>query len=233
MTNNVHTGIPPVLRRYASPAAVRLTALCATFEDLQTALRCCERLVSELTAPSTPVGRGGEGEHPLRAGPPDDVLVEALWTLALLSYARCFRLGIDPETGSGLTEDDVAATHPESEVLEWHAVLLRLRDHYADVAVNPREQFSVGVAQDTVGRASGVAVTSNRQPLVDDVTVRQMGAIAYALSVVVDTRIAKAQSTLFDNVKDVPGRDLDKLEPLEVAASDPAEGDRVQTGPQS
>lgn len=221
MTNHTQNGAPSVLRREQSPAASRLAALCATFEDLQTALRCCERLVSELTAV-----RG-----PLRA-PTDDVLVEAVWTLALLSYARCFHAEANPGTGPGLTEEDVTATHPGSKVLEWHTVLLRLRDHYADVAVNPREHFSVGVAQNTVGRASGVAVTSTREPLVDEVTVRQMGAIAYALSVVVDARIAEGQSALFEKVKDLPAADLDKREPLEVAP-DPVEGDPASTDLQS
>ena len=76
---------------------------------------------------------------------------------------------------SAAPEDDVAATQPGAEVLEWHRVLLRLRDHYADPAVNPRERFSVGVAQDADGAAAGVAITSVRQPLVDDLTVRQTG----------------------------------------------------------
>lgn len=218
MTNHVQNGAPSVLRRDQSPAAASLAALCATFEDLQTALRCCERLVSELTAVRAP----------LLADPTDDVLVEAVWTLALLSYARCFHARADSGTGPGLTEEDVTATHPGSKVLEWHAVLLRLRDHYADVAVNPREHFSVGVAQDSGGLASGVAVTSTREPLVDEVTVRQMGAIAYALSVVVDARIAEGQSALFEEVKDVPAGDLDKREPFEVVP-DAADRDRPPT----
>ena len=78
-------------------------------------------------------------------------------------------------------------------MLEWHRLLLQLRDHYADPAVNPRERFSVGVAQDAHGTPSGVAITSARQPLVDDLTVRQTGAIAYALSGLVNERIESRQ----------------------------------------
>ena len=61
------------------------------FEDLQTVLRCCERLVTEFAV---------EGE-------PDAVVVEAVWTTALLSYARCFAA-----TGKAvaLTENDVTTT---------------------------------------------------------------------------------------------------------------------------
>src|SRR3712207_7458889 len=43
------------------------------FEDLQHVLRCCEHLVGALARPDA-----------------DGALVEALWTGALLAYARCF-----------------------------------------------------------------------------------------------------------------------------------------------
>ena len=49
------------------------------------------------------------------------------------------------------------------------------------------------MTQDANGAASGVAITSARQPLVDDLTVRQTGAIAYALSGLVNERIEAQQ----------------------------------------
>lgn len=196
---------PAALRRLESAGAVALAGLAATLEDLQTALRCCERLVSQF-------GTGQDG--------PDDVAVEALWTTALLSYARCFS---DPGSGAGLTEDDVRATHPQGDMLSWHAILLQLRDHYADPSANPRERFSVGVAQDPHGAAGGIAITSARQPLVDEVTVRQTGAIAFALSAVVDQRIAAAQQTVFDEATRIPSADLDRLEQLDLAQPTPGQ----------
>ena len=211
--DSTHTEPPASLRRLESPAATELAVLCATFEDLQTVLRCCELLVASLASP--------EGEDTAHE-PPDPVVVEALWTVALLSYARCFPAGVGANGGTGapLTEDDVAATHPGAEVLEWHRVILRLRDHYADRAVNPRERFSVGVAQDDDGAARGVAVTSLRQPLVDELTVRQLGGIVYALSEVVDGRIAAGQAQLFADVQDVSPADLAKLTVLDLAGAD-------------
>ncbi len=190
---------PGVLRKVETPAAATLAALAATFDDLQMVLRCCERLMAEL-AP--------------RPGGPDVVAVEAIWTTALLSYARCFPAA---GSGAGLTEEDVRGTHAEADVVSWHAVLLQLRDHYADLTTNPREQFSVGVAQDPAGAAGGIGITSARQPLVDDVTVRQTGAIAYALSALVDERIAAQQATVFSEVERMPRADLDRLVKLEVA----------------
>ena len=127
-----------------------------TFEELQMVLRCCERLVTEL----------GPGL------PPDPVVVEGVWTMALLSYARCFA---QRGTAAALGEDELTTVQPESDVLEWHKVLLQLREHYGDPTNSPRERFTVAVTQDADGAASGVAITSVKQPLVDEVTVRQLG----------------------------------------------------------
>lgn len=200
MDNEAASPAPPVnLRKVETPAAAALAALAATLDDLQMVLRCCERLMAELA--------------PRPAGP-DIVAVEAIWTTALLSYARCFPA---VAVSAGLTEDDVRATHTEADVLSWHAALLHLRDRYADPTANPREEFSVGVAQDPAGAASGIGITSATQPLVDEVTVRQTGAIAYALSTLVDERIAAQQATVFGAVQRLPRADLDRMVELVVA----------------
>ncbi|MDT4973161.1 MAG: hypothetical protein QOG22_3304 [Pseudonocardiales bacterium] len=202
MAESTSTMAPKALRRLDSPEAKALVDLVATFEELQTVLRCCERLVTALAA--------GDSV-------PDDVVVEAVWTMALLSYARCFTAG---EGGTALTEDDITAAKAHGDALEWHRVLLQLRAHYADPVVNPRERYSVGVAQDPSGAPSGVAITSGRQPLVDDLTVRQTGAIAYALSALVDERIAAQQEKVFAEVKDTPKSILDKLSQIEVVETE-------------
>ena len=133
--------------------------------------------------------------------------------MALLSYARCFNAG---EAGEALTEEDLTTAVPNGEVVEWHHVLTQLRDHHADPLVNPRERFSVGVTQDPDGAPTGVAITSVRQPLVDDLTVRQTGAIAYALSGLVNARIEAQQELLFGELKALAREDLDQLEPIDV-----------------
>jgi len=205
MTKSTPTVPPNDLRRLDTPGASALAELMARFEDLQTALRCCERLVSELAA--------GDNE-------PDEVLIEAIWTTALLSYGRCFSAD---GAGPALTEGDVSATQSSEEALTWHRVLLQLRDHYADPSANPREKFLVGVTQNPDGTASGVAITSGRQPLVDELTVRQTGAIAFGLSSLVNDRITARQEQVFGEVRESPKAALDKLARLEVAQPDEAE----------
>lgn len=168
---------PDVVRQLDMPAAGALADLAAVFDDLQAVLRCCERLVAALAVPA-----------------PDELTLETLWTTTLLSYARCFAPGAH---GMGLTTEDVTATELEGAVADWHGLLLRMRDHVADPAVNPRERFAVGVSQDAAGVAAGIAVTSTPQPRVDEVTVRQTGALAYALMRRVDARIEEHQRTVF------------------------------------
>jgi hypothetical protein len=191
MSNDVDTATPSVVRRLETPDALALADLAAIFEDLQTVLRSCERLLSELGSES-----------------PDPLTLEAFWTTAVLSYTRCFS---SRASGTGLAPDDVTETGINGDLLGWHKVLMQLRDHYTDPAVNPREGFSVGVSQDATGKANGVAVTSAQPPRVDDLTVRQTGAITYGLSRIVDQRIADRQAKVFAALSPMSKAELDKL----------------------
>jgi hypothetical protein len=198
--------VPSRVKLLRSPAALALADLAALFEDLQTSLTCCERLVQELAAAE-----------------PDELTLESFWTTAVLSYARCFAPG---PRGTGLTKDDVTATKLAGDVLGWHDALMQMRDRLVDPGVNPRESFSVGASQDTTGHAEGIAVASTRQPVVDEVSVRQTGAIAYALAGLVDGRLSAQQSVVFTAVGAMARPALDKLPVLHLEApgADPTQG---------
>lgn len=183
--------VPSRVKLLRSPAALALADLAGLFEDLQTVLRCCERLMTELAADE-----------------PDELALEAFWTTAVLSYGRCFSPG---PRGTGLTEQDVTATGLAGDVVGWHTVLMQLRDRAVDPVVNPRESFSIGASQDAAGHAEGIAVASTRQPGVDEVSVRQTGAVAYALSGVVDERITEQQGVVFAAVGAMARPALDVL----------------------
>ena len=171
---------------------------------------------------SLAVGAGG----PAGRGA-DPVTTEAVWTTALLSYARCFSAGDGTSDGratAGMRPPSPRTTWPPRSPAprRWSGTgsSCGCGTTTPTASVNPRERFSVGVAQDADGAAAGVAITSIRQPLVDDVTVRQMGAVAYALSAVVDARIGTGQERLFEDLKEVPPAELDQLATLDVALSD-------------
>ncbi|HEY3464586.1 MAG TPA: hypothetical protein VGL47_05600 [Amycolatopsis sp.] len=192
------TTSPSSARLLATPGALGLADLVAIFDDLQFTLKCCERLVAELARPRV-----------------DAVLVEALWVSALNSYARCFRTG---DRGLHLTVADVEATGVPGEVVEWHELLGRIRDFSLDGPVNPRETYAVGVSQSAEGQAAGVVVTSAPRPLVDDVTVRQTGRLAFELSRQVDTRIQEHQKTVFAAASKLTPAQLGALPTVEVVA---------------
>jgi hypothetical protein len=192
------TTTPSSARQLATPSALGLADLVAIFDDLQFTLKCCERLVAELAHPRV-----------------DAVVVEALWVSALNSYARCFRTG---DRGMGLTVADVNATEVPGEVAEWHALLGRIRDFSIDGPVNPRETYSVGVSQSSTGEASGMVITSAVQPLVDDVTVRQTGRLAFELSRLVDERIKEHQAKVFEAASKLTPAQLAALPDIEVAS---------------
>jgi hypothetical protein len=195
------SAVPTSIRRLdGNRDARRLACMVSAYDELQTVLRCCERLMTML-------GQGVEN--------PDDVGVEALWTLALLSYARAFTEG---DVGPALTESDLTAQGEDGEVLRWHRVLLRLRNQQADPRTNPRERYTVGVAQDGSGAANAVAVTSVRAPAVDTGAVRQAGAIAFPLCAVLDERIDSLQKKILATVRDLAPGKLNRMDVVEVAA---------------
>ncbi len=189
--------VPSAVRRLDGGEATELGALAAVFDDLQYALRCCEHLVGALARPDA-----------------DPALVEALWTGALVAYARCFS-----GRAKVLTDDDLAELKLDGDIAGFHRALLRLRDHYASRHTNPRETFTVGVAQRNNGAAAGVAVVGAPQPAVDDTTVRQLGRIAYGLSGLVDARMQAAQQKVHLLAQELDAARLTALPLMDVQVS--------------
>ena len=131
MTNAV--AAPSTVRRFEGAEAAELATQAAVFEDLQYVLRCCEHLVTALAPPQ-----------------PDTAFVEALWTGALVGYVRCFS-----GRQAVLTEADLKELQLDGDVTEFHDMIKKLRDHYASRHLNPRESFTIGVAQSNDGRPHG------------------------------------------------------------------------------
>lgn len=183
---------PTSVRRLDTPSAGELAGLASVFEDLQYALRCCEHVVSELS----------------RRGVPDAVLVEALWTGALLAYVRCF----SPRSAL-LTAADIDAVEQEheGEYKKLHDVLLHLRDHLASRHVNPREAFTIGAAQADDGTPTGIAVVSSPRPLVEEPTVRMLGRLAYHLAGRVDARMQELQRAVLGEAAALSPAELARL----------------------
>jgi hypothetical protein len=188
---------PSAVRRLDSAEAVELAGLAAVFEDLQYVLRCCEHLVSALATPE-----------------PDSALVEALWTGALVGYVRCFSART-----AVLSDADLTELKLDGDVAEFHGMIKKLRDHYASRHANPRESFSIGASQANDGRPTGVAVVSTPRPLVDDITVRLLGRVAYALSGLLDARMQATQARVLESAGGLSPTELSRLPLLHLADS--------------
>jgi len=208
------TAVPTAVRRISTPESAELANLASIFEDLQFVLKCCEELVARLARP----GRGDVT---------DDVVNHSLWTAALVAYVRCFSIG---KKRGGLTEQDLKETGLQGEVLEWHKMLCRLRDHLTTSSANPRERFVIGAAQDAEGRANGIAIVSTPLPAVEELAVRQTGRLAMELTTLVDRRMGEQQRAVFESARGMSVRLLNslpevRLDAAEEVRTDPREAD--------
>lgn len=196
------TQTPTVVRQLSTPESAELAELASIFEDLQFVLKCCEELVARLARPAE-----------------DDVVSHALWSAALIAYARCFP---DDTRRGGLTEQDLTDTGLRGEVLEWHKMLRQLRDHLTSTSANPRERFTVGAAQDADGRANGIAIVSSPLPSVEELAVRQTGRLALELTKLVDERMGSQQRSVFESARGMSVRLLNSLPEVRLEGDDPS-----------
>jgi hypothetical protein len=116
-----------------------------------------------------------------------------------------------------LPDADVNELGLDGDVGEFHAMVKKLRDHYASRHLNPREAFTIGAAQANDGRPTGVAVVSTPRPLVDDVTVRLLGRVAYALSGLLDKRMQQSQERVLEAAGRLSPGELSRLPLLHLS----------------
>lgn len=136
-----------------------LADLGAIAQDLGATMQTCSKLKELLSEDSK-----------------DNILIEALWTCALIRYARCFvegkRFGLSESIFAGLQGDPV----------EVHRYYMNLRNKHIAHSVNPFEQMEVGLVlspNDSENRAViGVATLAMRQISLDIQGVHQLGMLA-------------------------------------------------------
>ena len=149
------------------PSAQLLADQASIIQDLQFVMDCCKRLLTELAKP--------EEDR-------DAVLPQALWSSALVAYARCFGKG----KRFGLTIEDVRKLPLHGAVMKFHKWVLGERDKLTAHPANPFEMARVGAAlsppEQAGRRVEGIAIFSASHVLIDDVGVRQLGGLASELA---------------------------------------------------
>jgi hypothetical protein len=149
------------------PSARVLADQASVIQDLQFAMDCCKRLLTELAK--------AEEER-------DPLMPLALWSSAVLAYGRCFGKG----KRFALSAEDVKNLPLHGAVMKFHTWVLEERDKLAARAADPAAAAKVGAAlsppekQDR--RVEGIVIFASSHVLIDDTGVRQLGGLASELA---------------------------------------------------
>jgi hypothetical protein len=185
------------------PSAQVLADQASIISDLQFVMECCKRLLSELVTP--------EEER-------DPVVPQALWSAALVAYARCFGKG----KRFGLTAEDIQALPLRGEVMKYHKWVIAERNRLTTHSTNPFEAAKVGAALSLPGqptrRVEGIAVLSTSHVLVDDTGVRQLGGLASELAKQTAEKAKHQQDVVLADAQQIDIAALDKLPRLHAGS---------------
>ena len=83
------------------------------------------------------------------------LLNRALWSSALVAYARCFATG----KRLGLNDDDVQRVSGGNEAIKFHRKMLDLRNKHIAHSVNPLEFIKIGIMVGSLSRDDEEGVT--------------------------------------------------------------------------
>lgn len=183
-------------------AALRLADLGSVLQDLTYVMGCCERLVPLLDSDDA-----------------DSVLVEALWSAAVVGYSRCFatgkRLGLD---------EDVLEDLP-GEPLELHRYVRDMRDKRIAHSVNPFEQVRVGAVLPAPGAAraevEGIATLAMRHISTTVDGVKGLRKLAHTLRARVAELGQEAETEALAEARAIPVAEHYRKPDMRVTAPGP------------
>ena len=159
--------VPGLTVALDTPSARILADQASVVQDLQFVMDCCKRLLAELAR--------SEKDR-------DGVVPQALWSSALVAYARCFGRG----GGSGLVAEDVRSLPLQGAVMKFHEWVIEQRDKLTAHPADPFEAAKIGVALSPAGQkerqVEGIAIFSTSHVLIDGTGVQQLGGLASELA---------------------------------------------------
>jgi hypothetical protein len=183
------------------PSAHVLADQASTIQDLQFVMDCCKRLLTELAKP--------EEER-------DAVVPQALWSSAVVAYARCF----GKSGRSGLATADVRNLPLQGAVMKFHKWVIEERNKLTAHPANPFDGAKVGAGLSPPGRAEqrveGVAIFSANRVLIDAIGVRQLGGLASELAKQTAEKAQKQQDLVLSDAQQLGIDRLSHLPPLRM-----------------
>lgn len=152
------------------------------------------------------------------------VVTRALWTAALITYARCFGKG---GKRTKLTEDDVLRTPNGEQSLRFHRDMIKIRDKHVAHSVNGMETIKIGAM---VGRlrptddedVTGMAAVYGIETAVDNETMAKLADLANELLNTVMARAEAMAPAVYESVRAV-GVDVVKTWPEVVYQRGPVD----------
>jgi len=166
-TDDTSPKVPGLTVALDIPSARILADQASIIQDLQFVMDCCKRLLTELDRP--------EDDR-------DGVVPQALWSSALVAYARCFGKG----RRLGLATEDVRNLPLQGAVMKFHKWIIEERDKLTTHPADPFEAAKIGAALAPPGlkerRVQGIAIFSTSRVLIDVIGVRQLGGLASELA---------------------------------------------------
>ena len=173
-------------------------------QDLQFVMDCCKRLLTELAKP--------EEDR-------DPIVPQALWSAALVAYARCFGKG----KRFGLSAEDVRTLPLRGEVMKYHKWVIGERDKLTRHPANPFDATKVGAAlsppERGERRVEGIVILSTSRILVDDTGVRQLGGLASELAKQTAGKAQAQQDFVLADAQQLNRDSLYKMPPLRMRSA--------------
>ena len=208
MTGGASPGGPMLTVALDLPSAQTLADQASIIQDLQFVMDCCKRLLTELARP--------EEDR-------DKVVPQALWSSALVAYARCFSKG----RRFGLATEDVRNLPLHGAVMKFHKWVIEERNKLTVHPTDPFEAAKVGAALSPPGQAErrveGIAVFSASHVLIDVIGVRQLGGLASELAKQTAEKAQEQQDSVLADAQQLNIDTLYKLPSLHTGP--PTDGD--------
>ena len=193
-----------------TPSARVLADQASIINDLQFVMDGCKRLLDELARPQEDR---------------DGVVPQALWSSALVAYARCF----SADRRSGLAVDDVQNLPLQGAVMKFHTWVIEECGKLTAPPADPYEAVTIGAALAPIGqkkrRVEGIAVFTTSRVLIDVIGVRQLGGLASELAKQVAQKAEKQQDVVLTDAQQLDIDGLYESPPLNT--EQPGAGDAV------
>jgi hypothetical protein len=187
-----------------TPSARVLADQASIINDLQFVMDGCKRLLDELARPQEDR---------------DGVVPQALWSSALVAYARCF----SADRRSGLAVDDVQNLALQGAVMKFHTWVIEECGKLTAPPADPYEAVTIGAALAPPGqkkrRVEGIAVFTTSRVLIDVIGVRQLGGLASELAKQTAEKAEKQQHEVLTDAQQLDLDGLYELPPLSTGAS--------------